>query len=272
MGRNRRLWAVTGLVLLVFLSGCSLFGGGEISQDQLTKEAEYNWESNATAAYNVTTEPLLDFSADTYRAVLEVENQSTLSIHRESLLRGDQPVGIEALQFRFSNGTVVNASHDNLTAIQRSGKTDIELPAANGTVAYTAEWGGATGWGGGPRTWRVQTPIEGSHAVTMPDGARTTIPLLSSTRPGGHETTVENDRARLYWEDLDSGAISVRYYLVRDLYLFGTLLLAGLLLGAAGYLYYYRGIQRAREKREEVGLDVEVEDDSLDDGPPPGMG
>lgn len=291
MSRRRRLLALGGLAVLVALSGCSVFGGGEISDSALNKNASYNWDTQANASYNVTTDPLLSFSSDEYRAVITVQNQSTVSVHRESLIRGDQPVAIEALQFEFHNesalnetrenvtviertadGPVVDARHPNLTAIEQSDETEMRLPADNGTVGYTAEWGGAGGLGSGPRTWRVRTPVEGPHNVTMPKGARTAIPLLSSTAPGGHSTTVENNRERLQWEELDSGTVSVRYYLLRDLYIFGGLLLLGLTAGAGGAAYYYRQIQRAREKRQEVGLDVEQEDDDTgNNGPPPGL-
>lgn len=271
---DRRVLAVGGLVLVLFLSGCIGFGGsGEIDEEELTTDAEYDWDTDATASYNVTTTSLLSFSSNSYQAVITVENRSTLSIHRSTLFRGDRSVSIEGLQFRFPNGTVVDATHENLTAIEGSDETEIQLPAENGTVGYTADWGGTTrAWGGSPRTWRVQTPVEGSHEVVMPDGARTDIPLLSLTSPGGHETSVENNRAHIYWEDLDSSSVTVRYYLVRDLYLFGGLFLVAGLVGVAGAVYYYRGIQRAREKREEVGLDIEQDDDDFgDDGPPPGV-
>ncbi|WP_293028431.1 DUF5803 family protein, partial [Natronococcus sp.] len=42
------------------------------------------------------------------------------------------------------------------------------------------------------------------------------------------------------------------------------------LLGGAAMAYYYRKVQKLKEQREEMGLDVELDDDS-DDGPPPGM-
>jgi hypothetical protein len=292
MSRKRRLLAIGGLVVLVALSGCSIFGGGEISDSQLNKNASYSWDTDVNASYNVTKEPLLSFSSDEYRAVITVRNQSTVSVHRESLIRGDQPVSIEALQFEFHNesvlnetrenvtviertddGPVVDARHPNLTAIEQSDETEMRLPADNGTVGYTAEWGGAGGLGSGPRTWRVRTPVDGSHNVTMPKGARTAIPLLSATAPGGHSTTVENDRERLHWDDLSSSTISVRYYLLRDLYIFGGLLVIGIAVGGGGAAYYYRQIQQAREKRQEVGLDVEQDDDDDvgDDGPPPGV-
>lgn len=272
MSRRRRIIAVGGLVLLVFLSGCTIFGGGEISEDDLAVDATYDWETDAMASYNVTTSPLLSFSSNEYQAVLTIDNQSSIDIYRQSLFRGDRPISIESLQFQYENGTVITADeHDNLTAIEGSDETEIQVPEEYGKVAFTAEWGGATAFGGSPREWRIQSFVEGSHEVTMPEGARTDIPLLSATRPGGSESTLEDNRLTLTWEDPGS-AISIRYYQVTDLYIFGTLFIGGSILAIGGVAYYYRAIQRAREKREEVGLDVEEEELVDDrDGPPPGM-
>jgi hypothetical protein len=269
---SRRLLAVGALFALVALSGC-LGGGGEISEDKLTKDAEYDWDNNVTASYDVTTSSLLSFSSNDYKAVIDVENRTTLELYRSTLFRGDQSVSIRALQFRFPNGTIVDASHDNLTAVEGSDETEIRVPVENGTVAYSANWGGASrAWGGSPRTWRVQTPVEGSHEVVMPDGARTDLPLFSLTSPSADEKSVEDNRQQIRWDEFSSGSITVRYYLVRDLYLFGGLFLIAGLIGFGGFAYYYRGIKRAREKREEVGLDVEQDDDDVgDDGPPPGV-
>lgn len=273
--RNKRLFAVAGLALLVFLSGCSILtGSGEIDQDDLLEDADYDWDRNATVSYDVTTSSLLSFSSNRYQSVVRLENQSTLILDRSTLFRGDRPVSVEALQFQFPNGTVVNATHENLTAVRGSDETEIQVPEANGTVGYTATWGSSTtALGGSPRQWSVNTPVEGSHEVRMPNGSRTDLPFLSRTAPGSHETTVEDDRAVIRWDDeFDSSSIVVRYYLARDLWLFGGLFLIGSAVAIGGTLYYYRAIQRAREKREEVGLDVEYEDnDRSDDGPPPGM-
>jgi hypothetical protein len=262
---KRRVLVLCGLALLVFLAGCPLGGGGgEISEDDLTGEAEYDWETNATASFTLQDSDTFSFSSATYAAVVEVTNQSTVSVHEDSTFRGDQSIGLGALRFRFLNGTVVNATHPNLTAIKQSDQTDIELPAANGTVAYTS---GRSG-----KSWSTPVIVEGSHQVTLPGGTRVGIPLLSEVSPGGYDSTVEDNRMTLRWEELDGGSISIRYYLVRDLYLFGGLLALALLLAGGGALYYLRQIRRARRKRQEVGLDVEVEDDDVGgDGPPPGM-
>jgi hypothetical protein len=66
--------------------------------------------------------------------------------------------------------------------------------------------------------------------------------------------------------------IALRYYLVQDMYVFGGLFVLVFSLGIGGVTYYYRQVRRAQRRREDVGLDVETEDDDIsDDGPPPGM-
>lgn len=251
---NRRTIALGSFLLLVVLAGC--LGSGSLSEEDLTGDADYVWDTEETATYNLSA------GTREYTAVIHVGNQSSLTIHRDSTFRGEQGVEIEALQFRFQNGTVVNATHPHLNASLHSDRTVINLPAENGSVAYV-----------GPRDGKqFSTPvfIEGSHRVDLPESTRVGIPLLSQTTPGGAETTVENDRMRIVWDDLSDERIAVRYYLVRDLYIFGSMLAIGIVLVAGGGLYYWRQIRRARAKREEYGLDIE-DDDIGDDGPPPGM-
>jgi hypothetical protein len=66
-----------------------------------------------------------------------------------------------------------------------------------------------------------------------------------------------------------SRGISVQYYLQRDIPIFGAIAGISLVIGLGGAYYYKRQIDRLREVREEMGLDVDVEE--KDDGPPPGM-
>jgi len=50
-----------------------------------------------------------------------------------------------------------------------------------------------------------------------------------------------------------------------------VLAIGGSAIGIAGAAYYAIQLRETRRKREEVGLDMDVEDDDRD-GPPPGMG
>jgi hypothetical protein len=254
---NRRVLALLALAALVFLSGCSAFGGGGLDEDDLLGDQEYDWESNTTATYDLST------SSDSYAAVLELSNQSELSIHRSTTFRGDQSVSIGDLKFQFQNGTVVNATHPGLTASEDSDETDITVPDPNGTVAWTA---GRSG-----KDWSTPVFVEGSYQVRLPESTRVGIPLLSRTGPSPDRTTTEDDQMTLYWSEIEDGSISIRYYIVRDLYIFGGVAIVALLLGMGGTVYYLREIRSAQKKREQVGLDVEEDDDVEGDGPPPGM-
>lgn len=256
---KRHALALLCLAVLVALAGCSLFdSGGEVDEEELLGNATYQWEDNATATYN------LSVSSDSFTTVMEMNNRSSLELSRETTIRGDQSISVSALRFRFPNGTIVNATHPKLRVTEQSDETNITLPARNGTLAFT------TGRNG--KSWSLPVFVEGSHKVILPEDTRVTIPLLSRVSPSPDERGMENNRVYVYWEDQDSGSLSVRYYLVRDLYIFGSIAAVAILLGIGGTVYYFREIRQAQKKREEVGLDVESEPDEFDnDEPPPGM-
>lgn len=250
---NRRYLAVGAVAVLALLSGC--FGPAEIPEDDLTGDATYDWNSTAAAAY--------DLSRSSYAAVYNVTNRSTLSVHDRDALGTETPVRIRSLQFRFSNGTVVNATHANLSATLAQRRTTISLPARNGTVAYTASRSG--------KQFAIPVAVAGAQAIRLPPGARVGVPVLSQVSPGGYETSVSDGRMTVRWANETDGTLSVHYYLQRDLLLFSLVLLVGLTLAVGGSAYYLRQIRRLKSRREALGFDVDEEDDPRDRGPPPGM-
>jgi hypothetical protein len=137
------------------------------------------------------------------------------------------------------------------------------LPAEAGKVGYTARRSG--------KQFSSPVFLQGSHEITLPPGARIGIPLLSQAGPGGYNTSVTDNRMTVQWGNLTRGSLSVRYYLQRDLLLFTGLVVFVVVVGAGGTLYYLRQIRRLEATREEMGIDVDYEDDPRDDGPPPGM-
>lgn len=251
---NRRVLAALALLGVLALAGC--LGPSEIPEEDLTGEASYDWDTNATTSFNL--------SRSSYTAVVEVTNTTELPVWRRDELGSDSPVPLEALKFQYENGTVVNASQANLSASRTQDETVLTLPAENGTVAYSASRSGK----------RFSSPafVEGSYELTMPPSARIGVPLLSQASPGGYTTTVEGDRMTVRWDEVTGGAVTVRYYLQRDLLLFTGLFALVAIAGVGGAVYYLREIRTLEERRKEMG-DVEYDDDDpRDRGPPPGMG
>jgi len=250
---NRRRLALGGLLVLVVLSGCA--GSTQVSEEDLSGDAEYSWETDAAVA--------VDVSDASYQTVVNLTNTSTLELYQRDALGGDGSVRISALQFRYPNGTVVNATEGNLSATLEAERTRIDLPAEAGKVGYTAERVG--------NQFTLPVFADGSYSVRLPPSTRVGVPLLSHADPGGFETSVADNRMTLRWDTLSDGSISVRYYLQRDLWIFGGVAVVSVTLGVGGLAYYLRQIRQLEEKREELGLDIDYEDDPTDDGPPPGM-
>ena len=78
---------------------------------------------------------------------------------------------------------------------------------------------------------------------------------------------VPADARDLSWDEVRGDRIVVRYYLVRDLYLFGGLTAIGAVLGAVGLSYFWLQLRTIQRRREEVGLDVETGGDDSGPGP-----
>lgn len=259
---NRRLLAVGLLVVLAATAGCASFlGSDDPNPDELTAEGEYDWDAPANTTFNI--------SRSQFTAVVAVENRSHVVVHRTDELGTDEPLQIQTLQFRYPNGTVVTANASNLWAESEGQRTNVTLPSEQGQVAFTAPR---------PNAKRFATPVfvEGSHAVVLPPNTRVGIPLLSRVNPGGYNTTVRDDgRMVIVWNDVERGPIIARYYLQRDILLFGSIAAILGLVGVGGAVYYVWQIRVLKRKRREIGLDVEEEDgeDEFDrKDPPPGMG
>lgn len=252
--RRKRLLALGALLVAATLAGC--FGSSEIPEDRLNENATYDWNTSANATFNI--------SRSSYAVVVDVTNES-MEVWQRDAIEGENPVRLRALRYRFPNGTVVNASHTNLSASVNGDRTTIKLPDDDGQVAYTASRSG--------KQFGTPSIVNGSYEVILPPNARVGIPLLSQVSPGNWNTSVEDDRMTVRWGSLSKGekTITVRYYLQRDLLLFAGLAIVAILVGVGGGLYYLRQIRDLEAKREELGIDIDYEDDEFDDGPPPGM-
>ncbi|WP_224336447.1 DUF5803 family protein [Haloprofundus halobius] len=263
---NRRLLLATAaVVLLLATSGClGFFGDNEIPADRLdgNVSGEYAWDADADVHINVSERA-------TYQAVYRFEGDE-LRLYRDSGLGSENPLYVEAVRYRYPNGSVINGT----TLTERGGTIEerrdavVVTPpsdAPSGEAGQVAFTGQST-----PKHFSLPTFVEGSYEIVLPEDRRLDVPILSGAKPSPDEQRVENGRVHLYWDEVERDVISVQFYLQRDLYIFGGILGVSTVVALVGGLYYRRQIERLREQRQELGLDVDTSDDS-DRGPPPGM-
>jgi hypothetical protein len=261
---NRRLLLAAGcLALLALTSGCLGFGTGPVGEERLDSDpAEpYAWETDRTV--HVTVQENTQF-----RAVMEV-NRSTIDLFRRDGFGGSNPLSIQAVRYRYPNGTIITGSELR----ERGGEvretrdeTVVDLPPdaaeSGGTLAFTSS--------GTPKRFTLPVYVEGTYEVVLPEDREIDFPVFGQVSPGNYETFRDDrGRVRIVWaEPVTAETVSVRYYLQRDLYVFAGILGVILVVGAGGLLYRRRQIERLRKQRTEMGLDAEVDDDDE----PPGLG
>ncbi len=273
---NRRLLAVLALVVVVGLAGCTtLFGSDVDDPDALSQDAEYNYDSESDAFITINRE--------NYTAVYNVSakvtgDEETIQLWRTNAFTIENPLELSALQFRHTNGTIVRYVDGETVMIHPDGteeptdtlsvdstrqRTIVHLPAEDGQLAFTT-----------PKTGKevaIRTPVHGSYEVALPPGRDAQYPLLSRVHPSNDGREVVGDRVHLQWENVETSVITLRWYLDRDLWLFGGLGVIAGIAGIIGSMYYYRQIKQAKARREEEGIDVDYDDDDGPKGPPPGM-
>lgn len=249
---NRRLLAVISLFVLAALAGCSGFGS-VTSEEGLREDADYDWDTDADAT--------IEIRDGEYRAVYTIEGRERVRLYQSTRYGDDQPIDVRALQFRYPDGTVVGVEDEGLEVEETRSEVYVTLPAEEGQLAFTSD--------SRTRDFRTDTFVEGSYEVILPPGYRVDNFVLATVRPGGYETELVDDRVHIRWDEVTADTISVRYYLERDVYLFGGLVVVASIGAAIGIARVYRQVKELRRRREEMGLDVDVEDD--DRKPPPGM-
>lgn len=270
MPRPRSLLPVAALVGLLLLSGCAgLLGGGSVPDEQLDEAPAgadgYDWSTDVDVHIAVTENAR-------FRAVYRINRseRDSIQLFRRDAFGGRSPIPVSALRYRYPNGTVVNGTEFDARGggVDRTrDEVNVSLPARGETETGQLAFSSSST----PKQFTLPVFVEGSYEVVLPENRRVGVPPFGSVSPGGSET-VRNDAGQtvVRWEEVTSDSLAVRFYLERDLYAFGGLAVIGLVVGGGGLLYYRRQIKRLREQREEMGLNVDVDDDSRD--PPPGMG
>ncbi len=240
----KRALACCLFVVLLTLSGCSAILGPEpVDEASLRQNATYDWQTGVNASINIT--------GAEYKAVYEVPNRSTFVVYTRDGLGREHPLDISALKFRYLNGTVINASSPVLDVENRDEEKVIFPPARNGKIAFTASAPG--------KQFATQTFVSGSYNVTIPKNMRVEyIPLARVSPPASEITRTETGRVRIHWENVQSNAVIVRYYLARDIYIFAAGAAVLVLIALAGTLYYLRQIRELEHRRRDAGPDVDT--------------
>ncbi|MFB6130269.1 MAG: DUF5803 family protein [Salinigranum sp.] len=262
--RRRLLLPVAALVLIALTAGCAGVGSGPIQQSTLDAKpaAPYAWDAQATV--HVTVQDNAKF-----RAVYHLDQRS-IQLYRRDGFGGRSPLDVRAVRYRYPNGTIINGSEfaSRGGGIQRTRDVvNVTLPSdasGGGKLAFTAD--------SMPKRFSLPTFVKGSYEVVLPPNRRIDVPVLGTASPSPSRVSTVGSRTHIYWNDVSGRTISVQFYLQRDLLVFGAIVAALGLVGIGGLAFYRRQIRRLREQREEMGLDVEDDDDVGRGGPPPGMG
>ncbi len=285
MTRRRLLLGTVALVGLLALAGCSSFlGPGQANPSDLAAAESYEWDTDRDAYLEVNENNVTAVYTVANRTTGNLDNSDpTIEIYGRDTLGTEQPEQVSAVQFRYPNGTLVafeerdgeavavvtypdgtsEDAPDLMTVDRTRRRTVVDLPAnETGQLGVTVPKNGK----------QVTTPayVRGSYEVVLPENAEVGVPLLAQVRPGADSRPAIDGRVHLRWNDVTAGNLSIRYYLSRDLLLFGGLAIGGTIIALVGLAYYGLQLRETRRKRDEVGFDIDVEDDDRD-GPPPGM-
>ncbi|WP_129116983.1 DUF5803 family protein [Halegenticoccus tardaugens] len=269
---NRRLvLGVACLAALVLAAGCTgLFGADPVEDDQLNEnppegyDYEAGWNSDANAHITIT-------DGAKFLAVYRVQDDR-IELYREDGFGGQNAISVSAVRYRYPDGTVIRGSEfdEHGGSVERTNDAVVvTLPTdrpddAPGKLAFTAD--------STPKQFTLPTFVEGSYEVVLPEDRKVDFFLFGRVIPDDYETTTDDrNRVHITWENVDADSIAVRFYLERDLTIFGGIAVALGLVGVGGLFYYRRKIEKLKEERRELGLDVDVDDDDFGRGPPPGM-
>lgn len=260
---DRRTLAALALLGLVFTSGCLGFiTGDEPRMERLNEPPDETYEWNRSADVHITVTESANF-----RAVYDLDGEGTIELFRRDGFGGRNPLDARSLRYQYPNGTVLNASEIRARGgeIKRTGEAIVvTAPSDRGQVAFTAR--------STPKRFTLPTYREGTYELILPPDRRIDFFLFGNVVPNPTSVAERGDTTVIRWDEVTSDTVVVQFYLQRDLYVFAAILAGLAVVAGAGVAYFRLQIRELERQREELGLDVDIEDDDFGDDPPPGMG
>lgn len=240
------------LVLFTVSAGCSGINPLDGENETKPSDVSYDWNTTANAS--------LDLDTDRYRSVytLSKKDPRTFSVYEKDIMAGEKPIEVEALKFRYPNGTTISTSDSKQFNVSKEkSKTEINLPAKGGQVAFTTE-----------KERRSLTipvflkpqdsnkeTINRSYEITLPPNMEVGVPFLGRVTPENDAKKTVDGRTQIRWKNVSGDTISVRYYLHRDMLMLAGVLGIGLLIGLGGLGYYLVQIRSLKRVREDIEIE-----------------
>ena len=257
---NRRFaLAVAAVALIAVTAGCLGYvtGGGEVDNATLDAEphAPYEFETDRDAEFDLAAN-------GTYQVVYNVSERDELRLYEGTVYAGDQPLEFEAFRYQYADGEVINGSEFRA----RGGEVDRTPDETWIRFADDMEDGKLAFSGtGSPRRFTFLAYVQGSHAVTLPPGFSTDVPIVGHVSPRSHEIETVDGRDRITWESV-TGSFVVQSYRETDLLIFGGIVVIASIVAIAGTLRFRRQLETLREERRRMGLGVYDDEDAGDGG------
>ena len=257
---NRRFaLAVACVALLAVSAGCLGYvtGGGEVTNETLDSEphAAYDFETDRDADFDLAAN-------GTYRVVYNVSERDEIRLYEGTVYAGDQPLEFEAFRYQYPDGEVITGSEFRA----RGGEVDRTPDETWIRFADDMEGGKMAFSGtGSPRRFTSIAYVQGSHAVTLPPGFSTAVPIVGHVSPRSHEIETVDGRNRITWESV-SGSFVVQSYRETDLLIFGGIVVIASIVAIVGTVRFRRQLDELRERRRQMGLGVYDDEDDDEDG------
>lgn len=248
---KRRL-AIVCLLVLSVSAGCmtpsdvgSNLDLGLGLGEQADQNTTYDWNTSANAT--------LTLESNQYHSVYELEKKQ-LKLYTHGIFGSERSLNVRAVKYRYPNGTIITTDNSDLSVDKSNDQTVLKAPSGDGKIAFTTDKR--------PKTLSMPVFLETknpSYEIILPQNMSVDIPVVSSVKPGGYETTTEDGRVHIVWKSLEANSIAIRYYLTRDLYIFGAVLGLGLIGGLIGVGYYLFQIRRLKRLRKQIEIEGDID-------------